>query len=246
MGKVTVIFVGGDSLVDDVIEKVTSGEYSHVAININGGILESTGIIKEGDHYPGVHMRQITEYDGNPDAVFIDVDVPDLQAAELKAKYLLGKFYSYVGCVEGGAYDVFGIKLHGWITKLINLLLVKFLHIPVNVDTGEWSMNCSETVTRILRAGGFNILPGVDADCITPMDLYRELKTDEKECITMANQNLNNFLSVVALNLLNYGAAKLQDKNTAFVPTRTAIYNAGLQILAQELQDRLAKMANKA
>jgi hypothetical protein len=60
-----------------------------------------------------------------------------------------------------------------WITKAINVLTIKALGLPVNIDTGEWTMNCSETVSRVVRAGGVNVLPGVDADCITPMDLVR-------------------------------------------------------------------------
>jgi hypothetical protein len=67
---------------------------------------------------------------------------------------------------------------------MINILITKFLHIPVKLSSGELTMNCSETVTRILRAGGLNVLPGVNADCVTPMDLYRYLAAD-----TVKNKN---------------------------------------------------------
>ncbi len=60
----------------------------------------------------------------------------------------------------------------------------------------------------------------------------------------MANVNVQSFLTVLALNLLNYGAAKLTDNTTAFAPTRTAIYTAALQSLTQELQDRLTAASN--
>lgn len=175
MSKVTVIFVGGSKLIDKVIENVTHGTCSHTAIKILGGVLESQGIPDVGDKYPGVHLHTDGKYNNNAYTQFVDVDLPDLIAAEKKAQSLLGKFYSYIGCIEGGSYDIFGINLHPIINRFINLLIVKFLNIPINLDTGEWTMNCSETVTRILRAGGLDVLPGVDADCITPEDLLKAL-----------------------------------------------------------------------
>lgn len=175
MSKVTVIFVGGSKLIDKVIENVTHGTYSHTAIKILGGVLESQGIPDVGDKYPGVHLHTDGKYNNNTYTQFVDVDLPDLIAAEKKAQSLLGKFYSYIGCIEGGSYDIFGINLHPIINRFINLLIVKFLNIPINLDTGEWTMNCSETVTRILRAGGLDVLPSVDADCITPVDLLKAL-----------------------------------------------------------------------
>lgn len=175
MSKVTVIFVGGSKLIDKVIENVTHGTCSHTAIKILGGVLESQGMPDVGDKYPGVHLRTDGKYNNNTYTQFVDVDLPDLIAAEKKAQSLLGKFYSYIGCIEGGSYDIFGINLHPIINRFINLLIVKFLNIPINLDTSEWTMNCSETVTRILRAGGLDVLPGVDADCITPEDLLKAL-----------------------------------------------------------------------
>ncbi|WP_371380924.1 hypothetical protein [Sporomusa aerivorans] len=228
MGKVTLIFVGGDTLVDDVIEKVTSGDYSHVAIKINGGVLESTGIMKAGDRYPGVHMRNMNEYEGNPYAVFFDIDLPNQIAAELMAKKLLGKFYSYIGCIEGGAHTLWGINLHPIINGVINWAIMLFMRLPVNLDTGAWTMNCSETVTRILRAGGFNILPGIDADCITPMDLYRyltggQLKINEMRNGKMANTNNSIWaaLGQIALAAVtSYGASKISDSEASWTTYR--------------------------
>ncbi|MDF2523192.1 MAG: hypothetical protein K0R31_833 [Clostridiales bacterium] len=175
MSKVTVIFVGGSKLIDTVIETVTHGTCSHTAIKILGGVLESQGIPDVGDTYPGVHLHTDGKYNNNAYAQFVDVDLPDLVAAEKKAQSLLGKFYSYIGCIEGVSYDIFGINLHPIINKFINLLIVKYLKIPINLNTGEWTMDCSETVTRILRAGGLDVLPSVDADCITPEDLLKAL-----------------------------------------------------------------------
>jgi hypothetical protein len=60
------------------------------------------------------------------------------------------------------------------------------------------------------------------------------------------NVNLKNFLVNASFLLLNYGANKLNDKvqktnTTKFAPTRSAIYNTGLEALFQEAQDRKAK-----
>lgn len=186
MSKVTVIFVGGNKLIDKVIENVTHGTCSHTAIKILGGVLESQGIPDVGDKYPGVHLHIDDKYNNNAYVQFVDVDLPDLIAAEKKAQSLLGKFYSYIGCIEGGSYDIFGINLHPIINRFINLLIVKCLRIPINLDTGEWTMNCSETVTRILRAGGLDVLSGIDADCITPEDLLKALTSKNFS-------NINNF-----------------------------------------------------
>ena len=172
---VKVIFTSGDSFVDNTIENITRGDYSHVAIQILGGTVESLGIPDDGDKYPGVHLHNLHKYDNQDGVYIIEVNLQNQKVAEDKARELLGKFYSYIGCVEGGIYNIFGIRMHKWIVKLINMALTRFLHFPINIDTGEWTMNCSETVTRILRAGGLLVCEGVDADEVTPMDLYREL-----------------------------------------------------------------------
>jgi hypothetical protein len=154
MSKVTVIFVHGDSIVDKIIDDVSKGNYSHVAIKIIGGTLEALGMKDSNDPYPGIWKHDINKYDNNPYVKMIDVELPDLPSAESEANSLIGKPYGYIDCVDGGAYDLTGKQL------------------PAD---GELTANCSETVTRILRAGGFNILPDIEADCVTPMDLYREL-----------------------------------------------------------------------
>ena len=41
---------------------------------------------------------------------------------------------------------------------------------------GEVTVNCSEAVCRILRAGGVDVLPGVYADCVTPANLLKALE----------------------------------------------------------------------
>jgi hypothetical protein len=227
MSKITVVFVGGDSGVDKVIDTVTNGNISHVAIKILGGTLEALGIKDSVDKYPGVWLHDTAKYDNNPYADYIDIDLPDLASAEKKAKLLLGKFYSYIGCIEGGAYDLFGVQLHPWLTKVINVLTIKALGLPVNIDTGEWTMNCSETVTRILRAGGLNILPGVDADCITPEDLRVALNGVELS-------KINNFKE----------SDNMSEENVSQTTTEaiTTVATAAESVLDQEKDELIAKL----
>jgi hypothetical protein len=155
MGKVTVIFVRGstDNIVDKVINDVSHGDYSHVAIKFDWGVIEALGVKDPSDKYPGVWLHSVDKYN-NADVKLVDVDLSDLPAAEDEARRLIGTLYGYTDCIRGGIYDLTGVKL------------------PGNVLTA----NCSETVTRILRDGGLNILPGIDADCVTPNDLCRALE----------------------------------------------------------------------
>lgn len=153
VAKVTVIFLTGDALIDEVIDVFSHGKFSHVALKINNRIIEALGMKKPKDQYPGVWFRDPDEYDDDPNATRIDVDLPNIDAAEQEAEKLKGTHYGYTDCVFGGIYDNTGLKIPG----------------------NELTANCSETVTRILRAGGFNILPNVPADDITPNDLAKGL-----------------------------------------------------------------------
>ncbi len=155
--KVTVIFVKGDDkdcVVDRVIDAVSKGEYSHVAIKILGGVVEALGEKDADDKYPGVWVHNAGKYDNDPDATMVDVDLPNIARAEAEAESLIGTLYGYVDCVNGGVYDMTGKQL------------------PAD---GVITADCSETVTRILKAGGLNIFPTICPDCITPNDLYRAL-----------------------------------------------------------------------
>ena len=152
MDKVTLIFVGGESEIDNLITGVTGGEYSHVAGILFDSIYESTGLKEESDPYPGVWLHDPQKYDNNPSMKTVEVIVPDIQALKREARNLLGKKYAYLGCIEGGLYDKLGIKIS---------------------IASDFAVNCSETWARLLRAGGVNILPEVPVDCITPADLYR-------------------------------------------------------------------------
>lgn len=152
MGKVTVILVQGDNsqIVDHIINDASHGIYSHVAIEFDWGIIEALGVKDHGDKYPGVWLHDPGKYFSAVGKSF-DVELPNMAGAESEARQLIGTLYGYSDCVRGGLYDLLGIELGG----------------------NKLTANCSETVTRILRAGGFNILPDIPADCMTPNDLGR-------------------------------------------------------------------------
>ena len=156
MAQVKVIFVRGqDNLVDNVIAGASHGPYVHVAIKVPGvGLVESLGNERVGIILPGVRISPWRKYDSNPDVTIIDVELPDMAAAQVEAEKMFGRPYGYDACIDGGMQDMFGVQMPG---------------------NGELTANCSETVTRILRAGGRQVLPDQTADSVTPMALMRAL-----------------------------------------------------------------------
>lgn len=59
-----------------------------------------------------------------------------------------------------------------WVKNQLGLQNMFGVQMPGN---GELTANCSETVARILRAGGRQVLPDQAADSVTPMALMRAL-----------------------------------------------------------------------
>ena len=168
MDKLTLIFVGGDSTVDRVIEKVSNGDVSHAACILFDSVYESTGLKEEDDPYPGVWLHNPHKYGKNPDAKFIRIPIPDKKGLNKMARSLLGTPYSYVGCLKTGIFDILGIDMP---------------------DT-DYTMHCSETITRLLRAGGVNVLPGVEPSSIDPSRLYKailEIKGDDSNDQSVAS-----------------------------------------------------------
>lgn len=145
-------FVGGDSEVDNLITRVTGGEYSHVAGYLFDSVYESTGIKESDDPYPGVWLHSPRKYEGHRIVRTVVVEVPDMESLQDEARRLIGRPYAYLGCIEGGLYDKLGIKIS---------------------IASAFAVNCSETWARLLRAGGVDILPEVPVDCITPADLFK-------------------------------------------------------------------------
>ena len=110
--------------------------------------------------HPAVVLSLVDKYD-SVEREIIEVEIADIMAAEVEAQGLIGVPYGLItDCLDGGLHDLIGYHANG---------------------NGEITVNCSETVTRILRAGGSDILPGMAADCVTPEGLYQALLIDKQE-----------------------------------------------------------------
>lgn len=154
MAKITLGFIGGDSRVDKLLTGITGGDKSHVAAYLFDGWLESTGIKEEYDPYPGVWLHSPDKYKNHPNAEFVEIDIPNMQALQEEARRLLGTPYGYSDCIRTGIYELLGIA------------------ITDNADV----MDCSELCTRLLRTGDLAILPEVPAGCISPEKLLTTVK----------------------------------------------------------------------
>lgn len=156
MTQVRVGFAGGDTIIDKAIQKISGGDYAditHAFIYLFDSICEAEGIKEYDDKYPGVWLHPLDKYAGDTHVRLIDLEVPDVEAAKAEARKLLGTPYSYHGCLEVAA------KLTG-------------IDLPTD---GALTVMCSETVTRILRAGGLSICPEEQADNVTPVMLYEDI-----------------------------------------------------------------------
>jgi hypothetical protein len=130
-----------------------------VAIQIpDVGLVEARGDFGPGVIPPCVRISSWRKYD-NANTEVVELELPDLEAAQVEAERLLGSLYGYVDCAGGALNDIINVNLKG---------------------NGSVTNNCSEAVTRILRASGLNFLPGIEADNITPMDLKRAI--DKGKC----------------------------------------------------------------
>jgi hypothetical protein len=155
MGEITLIFVATKGIIGNIIRKVTRGKFSHVAGLMFNSTLEAYGWKLEDDPYPGVWLHSPWRYSlRDPNVVFVDVEIPDIKGAEFEARRLIGAPYGYIDLLAAGIYNLFRIDLR---------------------TSGRHISICSEVWVRILRAGGVEVLPGVEADAIAPMDLYRTL-----------------------------------------------------------------------
>ena len=149
--KVDVLFVAGHNAVGNLVELSTESKWAHAAIYMLGGIVEAV--------QPEVTVSKLNIYDSYApeDKEIITIEVPLYEQAASKANSLLGTKYGlFTDCLTGGIHDVLGIEGTG---------------------NGEITVNCSETVTRILRAGGVDVLTDHVPDAVTPEDLYQSLLT---------------------------------------------------------------------
>ncbi|MBP2653368.1 MAG: hypothetical protein H6Q73_937 [Firmicutes bacterium] len=146
--EVKILFSYPETVFGRIIDAVEGpgADPSHAAIFMLDGILEALD--------NGFVKSPLTAYDGHKTTI-ITVDVPDIDDAELEAKRLLNTPYGYLDCINGGIREITGRQIPG---------------------DGEVTVNCSEAVTRILRAGGLDILPGIYADGVTPAALMEALQ----------------------------------------------------------------------
>jgi len=146
MPRVKVLFTAGHNIIGDTVEFLTHSRWAHASIFILGGIVEAIS--------PAVILSAADKYDG-VEQELIEIELSDLAAAEIEAQALIGIPYGLItDCLDGGLNDLIGYQAKG---------------------NGTKTVNCSETVTRIIRAGGLNVLPGIPPDCITPEVLYQAL-----------------------------------------------------------------------
>ena len=156
MPKYTLVFVGGFTKIDGIIETASNAlkeNISHVAGILSGKCWEAQGVVLGNENYPGFWEQRMDRLVGVPCTRFVAVEVPDLAPILAKAKQLEGTPYGYTDCIRGGVYDLFGGQ------------------IPDNTLT----MDCSEAQTRLLRSVR-EVLPGREAGTITPIDLYRYVR----------------------------------------------------------------------
>jgi hypothetical protein len=156
MAKVQVIFVRGENnLVDNAIVAATGGPFVHVAIKVPCvGLIESLGKGGPGILPPCVRISSWRKYT-NANVKIIEIDLPNIEAAQAEAEKLIGRPYGYIEDLTTGLRDILGINYPG---------------------DGDITDHCSETVARILRSGGQNILPGTAPDNMSPEDEEKALE----------------------------------------------------------------------
>lgn len=158
MKKIGVVFVSGDKwysyiikIVEYIFDEEKSKEFmpSHVGLYIDG------------------HFREALS------SGFIETDIDKLDKNKIK----------YYELEVDNEHDIYqGDKLfkkywgidYGW-KALLNSFIYQITGLNILGDE-DVTMHCSEVCTRILRAYGFEILPHIVADSITPQMLYKEIK----------------------------------------------------------------------
>ncbi len=101
-GYVRLLFVKEDTPTGELIQRITGGEWSHVAVYALGGLVEAVP--------PRVTVSSVGRYlDCRTEIV--DFYVPDLDNALREAERLVGSPYGLLSCLFGGLYDVFGAEL---------------------------------------------------------------------------------------------------------------------------------------
>ena len=157
---VTVLFVptANDGLIgrlDTLIKSFTTSPYSHVAIEMFGGIAEAL--------YPQLTLSQYDVYDTRIGVKRIPVDVPDViyyKMEDYVRKILEAKTpYGVSSCLSSLFYTLFGKKIGRALAKILKL-------------ENEAAQDCSEFLTNIFRYPGINVLNDLPANVIDPQDFF--------------------------------------------------------------------------
>lgn len=122
---------------------------SHVGINVNGKFREAltSGFVQTKlSNYKKENIRKFISY---------RADEQSIKAGLKEFNNCWGKPYGWLALLSGAIYTITNKQTY---------------------SDGEDTMDCSEAVTRILRAFGYNICENVEPDSITPEILYEELK----------------------------------------------------------------------
>lgn len=144
---------------------VTGSVWSHVAIGLFDGIFEA--VMPELGVHPADKYKDAKAYEIIPVWV-ADDDLPKIEA-KAKEFLKLDTKYGVKDCIAGGFTTLFGRAVGSWVARKLGC---------------GWTMNCSETVTRLLMVSlhiGLHLrdlgIEEQDADLVTPQDLYSALKT---------------------------------------------------------------------
>lgn len=122
---------------------------SHVGISINGKFREALT--------SGFVQTKLSNYKEDKIKKFIAYKTDEQSIANGMKEFnkCWGKPYGWLALVSGAIYTITNKQTY---------------------SDGEETMDCSEAVTRILRAFGYDVCRDIEPDSITPEILYEELK----------------------------------------------------------------------
>jgi hypothetical protein len=154
-GTIQVVFVHGKGFISDTIEAV-----EELRDSVKSGFVPShCGIIVDGAFkealIDGFISSQITKYPPEITRIY-NVTVPDIESCRAKFEEISGRPYGFRALWNGFVYTMTRHHTNG---------------------DGEATGDCSEDDTRILRAGGVNVCPGIPADDVTPLILMEALES---------------------------------------------------------------------
>lgn len=157
MPQITIAAAGGYETIDGVIETFSHGlrdNISHIAMILAGNTWEAQGVIVGNEPYPGFWPQRWDRLVNKECVKLIAVDVPDLAPILKKAQELKGTPYGYGDCFRGGIYELTGKQ----------------------IPDSEFTVDCSESITRCMRTV-IPILPEItETGCITPEKMYKYLR----------------------------------------------------------------------